>query len=1477
MDSDQETVIFDTGNLRQRRYFHQADRPPPHPPYKPIPPPPAHPTPVPTYSYPPPSHTGYHHSHSSVATSIPSPHVPYSAAYSTSLPLPSKYSHPPSTSLTASTSSYQPSTSHPPPPNHSFKQPSTSHPPTTNHSFKQSSTSHPPPPNHSFKQPSTSHPPPPNHSFKQPSTSHPPPPNHSFKQPSTSHPPPPNHSFQQPSTSHPPPPNHSFQQPSTSHPPAPNHSFQHPRVPVHPTTQHGTSSPSAPIYNMQHSKSRSTVRRRRTSPPRFSSRYKKMRLNTDALDHSGHGLLDSLRRNGVRLHNCWEREIIPRVPRPHPAARTKSVEVEDGVYGRDRYWSSSRTVMPRSPVNQLPERYKQPSQPCQSPRKDNSDPQPARQAISDSQLDAFLKQTNSNFGSTGFIKAMLSSLANGFTDPIPAVPPPPPIQHPQDTREEVQSPRKDQIPFPATPTDDKVILKVVRVPEEEEDQKHVLVFEKASTPSQNDQNTSSPHSRTDPSALDRITAEYRLSSPRHHASSHHVRSRSPPPPLPPHSGLNPLSSDQQGVKNIPSDSKSSRNPPPCASGSNSTSQNPPSPCHSGSNSTGYSGWEERASSTIPPPSLSPSPSSISTSRKSSTESRSSEEIRKTKSGKRKASEVEESRDHRKRKRRKGDEGGREGDAEEEADKRKERKKKEKENDDCRKETETKEKENVDRRKETEKKEKENVDHRKETEKKEKENVDRRREVKEKEVAEKKKEDRQKKKEEKENKEGKGRQKREKEKEEKKKEEEKEVKKTNKKEEREKEIKEKQKLTGRQGKEDKEEKEMKDKDKRGKQNQRKEVEDREDKRRKEKDKTKQSNRKTATDKDEDKNRGRKEDNKRRNKENGDKEDRKKEAKTKTSNKQENKSHRKMDNRMSKEREEEREDNRKKENKKRQKEREKEEGRGERMKEKKDGRREMEERREREMGKGNKSEERRKKGRPSEENEREEERGDSELRKRNREKEDDKENEGREREERRKKGNPSEEERREIGPKNKSKSTEGKDDEEAKLISSPTRPRPNDDIHKRHKKIKTEERRESGIRRPSVDSDGEVAIVPSPSRFRADEPGYDSDCSMLSIPLFPDLNPDDLDDLPPLPSTPPPTTAPRRNLTCNTPVKEEQPTFDPTEAATPPSQFLSPAVPGSTSVASVGEVAVKEEAEMPEGCTAELATVKIEPHALRDVSEGETRVRESLGVQESSAEVATVKTEPSTVWDGAEGEVVRGRSSDVRNHLEMRVKSEPGAIQDRLGVVRGRARDIGVQDSPMGTAMVKQEPGTEAVMVAFEVRRGVPEASTGALRVKEEPLEYTDMGSSASYGGDWVPSSTIKTEPWEYTEIIKTETFLQRDGGRDRRLRQLMDATLRTMGLEDGEGIPTLWDGSTPESLYDHLKSYLVELGCGVWEAPNESFTFNWEVNLRRLAVASQASHDLDRFTRNIYRHMKEHPTYKAFVTDLMRKGRGRTAR
>lgn len=160
------------------------------------------------------------------------------------------------------------------------------------------------------------------------------------------------------------------------------------------------------------------------------------------------------------------------------------------------------------------------------------------------------------------------------------------------------------------------------------------------------------------------------------------------------------------------------------------------------------------------------------------------------------------------------------------------------------------------------------------------------------------------------------------------------------------------------------------------------------------------------------------------------------------------------------------------------------------------------------------------------------------------------------------------------------------------------------------------------------------------------------------------------------------------------------------------------------------------------------------------------------------------------------------------------------------------------------------------------------------MKEELQEYTNMDSCASYNADQAPSPTIKTEPQEHWEITKTETFLQEDGGHDRRLRMLMDATLFTLGLEEGEGIPTLWDGSTPESLYDYLKSYLVDLGCGVWEAPKESFTFNWEVNLRRLAVASQASHDLDEFTRNIYWNMREQPTYRAFVTDLLKRCRER---
>ena len=115
--------------------------------------------------------------------------------------------------------------------------------------------------------------------------------------------------------------------------------------------------------------------------------------------------------------------------------------------------------------------------------------------------------------------------------------------------------------------------------------------------------------------------------------------------------------------------------------------------------------------------------------------------------------------------------------------------------------------------------------------------------------------------------------------------------------------------------------------------------------------------------------------------------------------------------------------------------------------------------------------------------------------------------------------------------------------------------------------------------------------------------------------------------------------------------------------------------------------------------------------------------------------------------------------------------------------------------------------------------------------------------------------------------KTQPDDETDETGDAQIQYLVKTTLEVMGLDDDAVAAGVWDGCTPSSLYTHLKYVLQMLQCSVWEE-DEEFTFNWEVNLRRLVVVTFCKDELESFTKDIRTHMKNSVDLKEFIRKVM---------
>ncbi|KAK4296758.1 hypothetical protein Pmani_030779 [Petrolisthes manimaculis] len=76
----------------------------------------------------------------------------------------------------------------------------------------------------------------------------------------------------------------------------------------------------------------------------------------------------------------------------------------------------------------------------------------------------------------------------------------------------------------------------------------------------------------------------------------------------------------------------------------------------------------------------------------------------------------------------------------------------------------------------------------------------------------------------------------------------------------------------------------------------------------------------------------------------------------------------------------------------------------------------------------------------------------------------------------------------------------------------------------------------------------------------------------------------------------------------------------------------------------------------------------------------------------------------------------------------------------------------------------------------------------------------------------------------------------------------------------DGLPEFVEGS---DLYDNLKRAMKKINLDIWEQ-DKRIVYNWEVNLRRLAVYTLGIPDPDSFTKNICLYMSEIPRLSDFV-------------
>ncbi|XP_063850920.1 zinc finger CCCH domain-containing protein 13-like isoform X2 [Scylla paramamosain] len=219
---------------------------------------------------------------------------------------------------------------------------------------------------------------------------------------------------------------------------------------------------------------------------------------------------------------------------------------------------------------------------------------------------------------------------------------------------------------------------------------------------------------------------------------------------------------------------------------------------------------------------------------------------------------------------------------------------------------------------------------------------------------------------------------------------------------------------------------------------------------------------------------------------------------------------------------------------------------------------------------------------------------------------------------------------------------------------------------------------------------------------------------------------------------------------------------------------------------------------------------------------------------------------------------------------------------------------VKEEPLfflSEAEIKQEPFSPTSALhqkeledqARQVRQMRLEVKREAVRVKQELVSSNQRvdGTPCTHRYSATASLSdipVKTEPaeeeeaeetYEYEDVEKTDPFLEgeEEEEADRiKVRCLMKATLEVLGMEEDKD-SNMWDSSVPESLYEHLKNILFMMECSVWEE-STILSYNWEVNLRRLVVATFCREELDTFTRDIHRNMQKTKDLKMFVRSVI---------